>query len=144
MGTWQLVAPLGEVCAAASTGGGAGGGGGSPTQSPQPNPGPAQQHPLYQGLTDNQKTEAQRLVQRWEKGTYTNVEDSVYDHYVRHGQPHNKSLLGYLEAAANFNKRGARGGMPRGDGSKRWWRPSGEYLIEREGKIISYGWNVSE
>jgi len=49
MGTWQLVAPLGEVCAAASTGGGAGGGGGSPTPGPTPNPGPATQSPA---LTD--------------------------------------------------------------------------------------------
>jgi hypothetical protein len=46
MGTWQLVAPLGEVCAAASTGGG-----GSPTQSPQPNPGPAK--PSIKGRLKN-------------------------------------------------------------------------------------------
>jgi filamentous hemagglutinin len=48
MGTWQLVVPLGEVCAAASTGGG---GGGSPTQSPQPNPGPAK--PSIKGRLKN-------------------------------------------------------------------------------------------
>jgi hypothetical protein len=28
------------------------------------------------------------------------------------------------------------------DGAKRWTRKSGEFLIERDGKIVSYGKNI--
>jgi len=44
----------------------------------------------------------------------------------------------YLRKAANFNKKGARRKLL-DDGAVRYSRKSGEYLIERGGKIVSYG-----
>jgi len=47
----------------------------------------------------------------------------------------------YLRKASNFNCKGAHR-LARPDGTVRYVRKSGESLIERMGKIVSYGFNA--
>ena len=51
-----------------------------------------------------------------------------------------KPKISLRQAASNFNKKGAhKTVLP--DGAIRWNRKDGEFLIERNGKIVTYGYN---
>ncbi len=92
---------------------------------------------LFQGYSDEESAEIKRYMDRWEQATYPTLAQSIVDHANRHD--FQNDYLKYLRKAANFNKRGARRKiLP--DGATRWNRGL-EFLIERNGKIISYGEN---
>ncbi|NYZ70042.1 hypothetical protein H0A36_28925, partial [Endozoicomonas sp. SM1973] len=83
-------------------------------------------------------TEAKQLMSKWDKATYHTLSDSIRDHAKRHG--FGNDIVKYLRKAANFNKKGAKQKALE-DGAIRWNRKSGEFLIERNGKIVTYGIN---
>ena len=64
--------------------------------------------------------------------------DSIRDHAKRHG--FGDDIPKYLRKAANFNKKGAKKTIL-DDGATRWNRKNGKFLIERDGKIVTYGVN---
>ena len=83
-------------------------------------------------------SEFRRLMKKWDKATYDSLADSIRDHASRHG--FGNDYLTYLRKASNFNKKGAhKTALP--NGASRWNRENGEFLIERKGKIVSYGYN---
>ena len=59
--------------------------------------------------------------------------EGIIWHANKHGDG---KMLKYLRQANNFNKRRAKSKWV--EGAKKWTRKSGEYLIERDGKIVSY------
>jgi hypothetical protein len=69
--------------------------------------------------------------------TYTSIAHSIFDHAERHGFP--ADYLKYLRKAHNFNRKRAKQKIL-SDGSIRWHKGI-EFLIERNGKIVSYGEN---
>jgi hypothetical protein len=73
----------------------------------------------------------------WDAATYTSIAHSVFDHAARHGFP--ADYLKYLRKAHNFNCKRAKQKIL-SDGSIRWHKGI-EFLIERDGKIVSYGEN---
>ena len=83
-------------------------------------------------------SEAKKLVARWEKGTFSTLRGSILYHWQKH-MP-GTDVWTYLRKAAAFNKKGAVRKLV-DDGIIRYERKSGEYLMEREGKIVSYGIN---
>lgn len=89
-------------------------------------------------LGNMSREEAGTLISKWGKGTYKKVSDSMLDHARRKG--FGDDVGKYLRKAANFNKTGAQSRILE-NGAKRWFRKSGEYIIERNGKIVSYGLN---
>lgn len=82
--------------------------------------------------------EAKQLMSKWDKATYDNLSDSIRDHAKRHG--FGNDIPKYLRKAASFNKKGAKK-TTLDDGATRWNRKNGEFLIERDGKIVTYGVN---
>jgi len=82
--------------------------------------------------------EAKKLMSKWDKSSYSTVSNSIRDHAKRHG--YGDDILKYLRKAENFNKKGAKKKILE-NGATRWNRKSGEFLIERKGKIVSYGKN---
>jgi len=78
--------------------------------------------------------EAKQLLAMWGKGSFDTIAASVRYHAARHGAG---DVWTYLRQAANFNRRGAH--VVTREGSTLYRRKSGEFLIEREGKIVSYG-----
>jgi hypothetical protein len=83
-------------------------------------------------------SEAKKLVAKWEKGTFDTLRDTILYHWQKHLPE--RDVWTYLRKAADFNKKGAvRKFLD--DGITRYERKSGEYLMERDGKIISYGIN---
>ena len=81
-------------------------------------------------------SEAKTLVNMWSKGSFNTVFDSIRYHAKIHGQG---NVMKYLRKAANFNYKGARKIGLRADGTVRYVRKNGEYIIKKGGKIISYG-----
>lgn len=79
--------------------------------------------------------ELKKLIGRWDRGNHDSLRDSLKYHLREHG---NGDLLKYLRQAYNFNKNGARKKILE-DGATRWNRGDGSYIIERNGKIVSYG-----
>jgi len=69
-----------------------------------------------------------------DRGNHHSISDSIRYHVNKHG---NSDTLKYLRKAYNFNKKGAHK-VTRIDSSTIYKRKSGEYLIERQGKIVSY------
>ena len=82
--------------------------------------------------------EAKRLMSMWDKGSFPTRAKSIRHHANKHG--FGDDVAKYMRKAANFNKKGARK-KELEDGAIRWNRKSGEFLIERGGKIVSYGVN---
>ena len=80
------------------------------------------------------------LLSIWDAGEHPTVEASVAYHHQAHGQ--GLSLLEYLRAAARFDRttatRNPSSGTRRG-GTVKYKRKNGEFLIEKGGKILSYG-----
>lgn len=87
---------------------------------------------------ESQVREIERLMLRWGQASYDSVAHCIVNHANRHGYPGN--YLKYLRKAAHFNKKRSRKSS-REPGVYRWNRRNDEYLIERDGKIVSYGMN---
>jgi glutathione peroxidase-family protein len=92
---------------------------------------------LYQNYTTEEVTEIQQRMVAWDKATYPTLSTSIVRHCQKHG--FEDDYLRYLRKADNFNKKGARKKyLP--DGAIRWNKED-EFLIERDGKIVTYGEN---
>jgi glutathione peroxidase-family protein len=92
---------------------------------------------LLQGYGESEVAEIQALMTEWDLATYTSVAHSIVDHADRHG--FRPDYLKYLRKAHNFNRKRAKQRVL-SNGSVRWNKGS-EFLIERNGKIVSYGEN---
>lgn len=82
-------------------------------------------------------TEAKRMVARWGKGTFNDREANIRHHVSKRG---NNNLWRYLAQSYNFNKKGASTKLLAG-GRIHFERESGEFLIEKDGYIVTYGRN---
>lgn len=92
---------------------------------------------IFGTYTDAEIIEIQKLMQDWDRATYPTLANSIVDHADRHNFA--GDYLRYLRKAANFSRKGARRKiLP--DGAIRWNRGN-EFLIERNGKTVSYGEN---
>ena len=74
----------------------------------------------------------------WDRATYPTLAMSIVKHARKHGFP--DQYLRYLRKAKNFSKKGARKKLLL-DGATRW-NKGAEFLIERDGRIITYGENA--
>lgn len=92
---------------------------------------------LFKGYTDPEIIEIKNLMAKWDKATYPTLANSIVDHADRHGFTGN--YLKYLRKADNFNKKGARKKLLPNGASR--WNKGTEFIIEKNGKIISYGEN---
>jgi hypothetical protein len=80
------------------------------------------------------------LFAMWDAGEHSSVLASVHYHHHVHGT--GMDLWEYLRASAAFNRTGAVRTPPTGTragGTVKFSHKNGEYLIERDGKILSYG-----
>ncbi|QDG52476.1 hypothetical protein FIV42_17550 [Persicimonas caeni] len=88
-------------------------------------------------LGDMPKEEFERLSKNWNKGNHDTLAESLRYHANKHG---GGNLKKYLRQANAFNKRGAkRTKLP--NGAVRYNKGNGEFLIKRNGGIVSYGRN---
>lgn len=92
---------------------------------------------LFEGYTDAEIAEIKTLMEKWNKATYPTLANSIVDHADRHSFTNN--YLKYLRKASNFNKKGARKKLLPNGASR--WNKGSEFIIEKDGKIISYGEN---
>ncbi|MBD2206259.1 hypothetical protein H6G33_19220 [Calothrix sp. FACHB-1219] len=92
---------------------------------------------LFSGYKDAEIAEMKTLMVNWDKSTYPTLAHSIVNHADRHDFTNN--YLKYLRKANNFNKKGARKKIL-SDGAERW-NKGNEFIIERNGKIVSYGEN---
>ncbi|HLP90026.1 MAG TPA: hypothetical protein VK184_15725 [Nostocaceae cyanobacterium] len=104
----------------------------NPIQQPDP-----YEKILFEGYTDIEIAEIKNLMEKWDKASYPTLANSIIDHADRHGFTGN--YLKYLRKAANFNEKGARKKLLP-NGADRW-NKGNEFIIERNGKIVSYGEN---
>lgn len=84
--------------------------------------------------------EQAELLAKWDPGEHGTVESSVEYHHHAHGS--GMTLWQYLRAAAAFNRADAVRVPPTGTrpgGTVKYKRQNGEFLIEKDGKILSYG-----
>lgn len=102
------------------------------TNSPDP-----YENELYSSYTETEIIEIQSLIAAWDRATYPTVANSIIKHARKHGFA--GEYLRYLRKASNFSKKGARKKLLP-DGAIRWNKGS-EFLIERNGKIVTYGEN---
>ena len=80
------------------------------------------------------------LLSKWDPGEFPTVESSVHYHHHAHGA--GMDLWQYLRKAAEFDRMGAMrvpAAGTRPGGTVKYKRKNGEFLIERDGKILSYG-----
>jgi hypothetical protein len=80
------------------------------------------------------------LFSKWDAGEHPTILASVHYHHRVHGG--GMTLWEYLRAAVGFDRSTAARVPPTGtrrDGTVRFKRRNGEFLIERDGKILSYG-----
>lgn len=82
-------------------------------------------------------TEAKMLVGRWGRGTQPSRAANIRHHVRERG---NNNLWRYLRKAYNFNKKGAVS-KPLPNDRIHYERKSGEFLIEHNGYIVTYGFN---
>jgi hypothetical protein len=92
---------------------------------------------LFQNYTEEEIREIEFLMDQWDAASYTSIAHSIVDHTDRHG--FGTDYLKYLRKAHNFNRKRAKQ-KNLSDGSTRWHKGI-EFLIERNGKIVSYGEN---
>ena len=92
---------------------------------------------LFQNYTDDAIAEIQTLMQSWDQATYPTLPTSIVKHADKHGFV--GDYLRYLRKAANFNKKGARKKLLPDEATR--WHKGSEFLIERNGKIVTYGEN---
>lgn len=81
--------------------------------------------------------EAKILVRRWGKGTFDDREANIRHHVSKRG---NDNVWRYLAQFYNFNKKGASTKLLAG-GRIHYERVRGEFLIEKDGYIVTYGKN---
>jgi hypothetical protein len=92
---------------------------------------------LYDSYSSEEVAEIQQRMAAWDKATYPTLPTSIVRHAQKHG--FEGDYLRYLRKASNFNKKGARKKyLP--EGAIRW-NKGDEFLIERDGKIVTYGEN---
>jgi hypothetical protein len=106
-------------------------------ESAQSQPTDPHEEILFTGYTEDEIVEIKILMKNWDKASYFTLANSIVDHADRHDFENN--YLKYLRKANNFNKKGARKKIL-SDGAVRW-NKGNEFLIERNGKIVSYGEN---
>ncbi|KAB8144824.1 hypothetical protein F8S13_03020 [Chloroflexia bacterium SDU3-3] len=141
-GTWRLVSTI--SCAMMDSGGGGSGGGDDPAPAPTPAPTPEpsidpwEQRLFKPDYNEQQIREIQERMQHWDRSSYDSVAHSIVDHAGRHGFGDN--FLEYLRRADRFNTRGARR-TPLDWQTIRYNKGNGEFLIIRDGKIVTYGIN---
>ena len=82
-------------------------------------------------------TEAKRLIGRWGKGTLPTRKANIRFHVRERGS---NNLWRYLRKAYNFNKKGAVVKLLP-EHRTHFGRKSGEFLIEHNGYIVTYGFN---
>jgi hypothetical protein len=75
------------------------------------------------------------LYAKWDPGSFATVEQSISYHHVKHGR--GMTRWEYLQKAAAFQRQGALKTMARDH--EKYFHPTGEFLIENNGKIVSYG-----
>lgn len=79
------------------------------------------------------------LISLWDAGEQASVDASVHDHHRRHGR--GLTFWQYMRAAAAFDRTKSTRIPPTGTrrgGTVKWKREKDEFLIERNGKILSY------
>lgn len=82
-------------------------------------------------------SEAKSLMRLWDRSTFETLAESIRKHARKHG--FGSDVWYYLRRSAAFRKRGAsRKHLP--DGAVRYGKGR-EFLIERDGKIVTYGIN---
>ncbi|MEM8535962.1 MAG: RHS repeat-associated core domain-containing protein [Chloroflexota bacterium] len=121
--------------------------GGQPATPPQPTPEGDGDDPwertLFRNYNEKEQASIRRIMEHWDKGKYDSRAHSIVDHTSRKGFGNN--YLGYARGAnrfrTNVRARGVRNSGLREDGSIRYWKKSGEFVILRDGKIVSYGFN---
>lgn len=96
---------------------------------------------LFSSAKNEQEVkEIERYMQRWGVGRpeqkFSTPAHCIVWHANKHGDG---NILKYLRKAHAFNKKRAKSKWVRG--AKRWIRKNGEFLIERDGQIVSYGMN---
>lgn len=89
---------------------------------------------------ESQVKEIETYMQKWGVGKPEQAFKSPAHCMVWHANKHGDgNILRYLRKANKFNKRRAKVKII--DGAKRWRKKNREFLIERDGKIVSYGQN---
>ena len=81
--------------------------------------------------------EARGLYKEWGVGTFDIVGQNIRHHAKERG---GGNYAKYMRQASNFNKRGSQKKNLDG-GAIRYNRPNGEFLIQRDGLTVTYGWN---
>jgi hypothetical protein len=81
-------------------------------------------------------SEAKNLLRNWDAGTFSSRNASIRYHLRKHALA--IDLWVYLRQASAFRNRGSRR-KRKSDGTITYSRKSGEFLIEKNAKIISYG-----
>jgi hypothetical protein len=95
---------------------------------------------LVRDYNDSQRAEIKRHLEKWDKATYESEAHSVVNHAQRHGYGNN--YLEYMRRASNFNTRGAtRKVLDAYTNTVRYTRKDGQFIIYRDGKIVTYGVN---
>lgn len=92
---------------------------------------------LLEGYSESETAEVEALMMTWDRATYPTLAMSIVRHAKKHGFA--GEYLRYLRKAANFNKKGARRKLLPNEAIR--WNKGSEFLIEREGKIVTYGEN---
>jgi glutathione peroxidase-family protein len=90
---------------------------------------------LFNGYTESEIAEIKTLMESWDKATYPTLAKSIVNDADRHG--FTGDYLKYLRNANNFRKKGARKTVIPYGSSR--WNKGLEFIIERNGKIVSYG-----
>ncbi len=92
---------------------------------------------LFEQCTEAEIAEMESLMADWDRATYPTLATSIVKHADKHG--FKNDYLKYLRKAANFNKKSAkRKDLPN---SATRWNRGNQFLIERNGKIVTYGEN---
>lgn len=93
---------------------------------------------LYSSYTETEIIEIQSLMADWDRATYPTLACSIVKHAKKHG--FSEEYLRYLRKASNFNRKGARKKLLPDEAIR--WNKGSEFLIERNGKIVTYGENA--
>ena len=92
---------------------------------------------LYEQYSEAEISEIKVLMQSWDRATYPTLAASIVKHAQKHG--FTGEYLRYLRKAKNFKKKGARKKQLPNEAIR--WNKGKAFLIERGGKIITYGEN---